>query len=109
MHWLRQVCIRFLRQVTIGFRQVFPLLHIPEHTRIKKRLQGTEPAPTCLKRAIQSGKNYLVNPTTDERCVLGLTKEEAQDLLDWIENHGFLLLELRFEEKTGYVVRFDIS
>jgi hypothetical protein len=108
LHWFRQLCIGFLRQVTIGFRQVFPLLHIPAHTGIKKRLHGTEPAPSCLNRAIESGKNYLVNPATEERCVLGLTKEEAQDLLDWIDNHGFLVLELQFDEKTGYVVRFDI-
>jgi len=109
MQSLLQICSRFLKQVAIGFHLVLPLLHIPGNTGMKKRLQGTEPVPSCLKQAIQGGKKLVVNPATGERCLSALTKDEVEDLLDWIENNGFLLRELRFEEKTGYVVHWDIS
>jgi len=109
MQSLLQICSSFLKQVASGFNLVLPLLHIPGNPGMNKRLQGTGPVPSCLKQAIQGGKNFVVNPATGERCLSALTKAEVEHLLDWIENNGFLLRELRFEEKTGYDVHWDIS
>jgi hypothetical protein len=65
MHSLLQVFSRFLKQIAIGFHLVLPLLHIPAKTGMKKRLQGTAPAPSCLKRAIQGGASFIVSAGPD--------------------------------------------
>ncbi len=37
--------------------------------------------------------------------VSGLTKAEAEELLDWLEVHGHADCELTYEEATGFTVR----
>jgi hypothetical protein len=38
--------------------------------------------------------------------VAGLSHDEAEDLLDWLENHGGLELDLRPDEHDGFSVCF---
>jgi hypothetical protein len=39
------------------------------------------------------------------RAVVGLTKEQAEDLLDWLEGHGRSDCEVSYEPATGFTVR----
>jgi hypothetical protein len=73
-----------------------------------KSLLGPMAAPACLSHAMHSGKHLQVNPATEERCLSGLTKSEVEELLDWIESYGFHLLEVSYQEETGFVVRWDV-
>jgi hypothetical protein len=38
-------------------------------------------------------------------CHRGLTKGEAEDLLDWLEANGYRCFELDFADGEGFVVR----
>jgi sporulation-control protein spo0M len=57
---------------------------------------------------MHTGKHLEVNPATEERHLTGLTKSEVEELLDWIENNGFHLREVEFQETTGFAVRWDV-
>jgi DNA-binding response OmpR family regulator len=74
----------------------------------------------CRKEAERIGCNaYLAKPVNAEvllrlvrrrprpgtvRRVTGLTLAEAQELLDWLENHGCTDPQLDFQEETGFAV-----
>ncbi len=70
--------------------------------------QTGTPAPSCLSRAMQGGKNLQVNPATEERILSALTMREAEEMLDWIEANGYRVLETGVEEQTGFFVRWDV-
>ena len=38
-------------------------------------------------------------------CVSGLTKTEAEELLDWLEGHGCVGAEVSYLAETGFVIR----
>jgi CheY-like chemotaxis protein len=41
-----------------------------------------------------------------ETCVAGLTKVQAEDLLDWLDNNGYPPAEIRYVEGAGFEVRY---
>ncbi|MCI0458287.1 MAG: hypothetical protein L0Z62_15085 [Gemmataceae bacterium] len=44
-------------------------------------------------------------PITAGRCFAGLSKNDAELLLDWLQAHGCSDCELSYEPKTGFTVR----
>jgi hypothetical protein len=42
-------------------------------------------------------------------CRRGLTKAEAEDLLDWLEANGYRRFELDFADGEGFVVRWQAA
>jgi hypothetical protein len=44
-------------------------------------------------------------PTTSPRCVTGLTKTQAEDLLDCLEAHGIHNCKIAYQEGQGFSVR----
>ena len=44
-------------------------------------------------------------PTTSPRCVTGLTKIQAEDLLDCLEAHGIQNCKIAYQEGQGFSVR----
>jgi hypothetical protein len=38
--------------------------------------------------------------------VVGLTYQQAEDLLDWLANHGCTKAEVELDEAGGFAVRF---
>ena len=44
-------------------------------------------------------------PTISTRCVTGLTKNEAEDLLDCLEAHGIQNCKIAYQEGQGFSVR----
>jgi hypothetical protein len=57
-----------------------------------------------------------VNPTPHDQAgpggpeaaewVVGLTRAEAEELLDWLEANGRAALEVAFDEPSGFAVRW---
>jgi DNA-binding response OmpR family regulator len=41
-----------------------------------------------------------------ETCVSALTKAQAEDLLDWLDNNGYPPAAIRYVEGSGYEVRY---
>jgi hypothetical protein len=41
-----------------------------------------------------------------QEWVVGLTRTEAEELLDWLEANGLAALEVAFDEPSGFAVRW---
>lgn len=108
MNWLLQSSSRLVQVVLAWFCRPGTYCVDGAATPPTRKIPGKEPAPPCLKRAIQVGKNFEVNPATEEHCLSGLTRLEAEEMMTWIESSGFELREISFQEQTGYVLRWDI-
>lgn len=48
-------------------------------------------------------------PPPDLATVSGLTLMEAEDLMDWLEEHGFEERNLRCESKSAFAVQFRVD
>jgi hypothetical protein len=44
-------------------------------------------------------------PTTSPHCVTGLTKSQAEELLDCLEAHGIQNCKIAYQEGQGFSVR----
>ena len=68
----------------------------------------------CCLAGVGSGKREGVDPKKpamqtrepNVTCVAGLTRSEAEDLLDWLENHGYAQCELTSPDGTSFTVRY---
>jgi DNA-binding response OmpR family regulator len=67
--------------------------------RVKGLLRSRLPGPTKIAEE--------TNPTPRIRQATGLSKTEAEDLLDWLENHGYSGREVDYQEGKGFVVRWQ--
>jgi hypothetical protein len=61
----------------------------------------TPPAPPALP--------FPRRPSAETAKVEGLTLQEAEDLLDWLENNGFEQPELYCDECTSFAVEFRLD
>ena len=65
--------------------------------------------PTGLPRPIAWRErlgNLLDRNRTEPALVAGLTKGEAEDLLDWLEANGYQQRELSYNDRQGFVVQY---
>jgi DNA-binding response OmpR family regulator len=53
------------------------------------------------------GNSGQGGPTPDPFCRSGLTKREAEKLLDWLEANGYRHRELAHKEGEGFIVRWQ--
>jgi hypothetical protein len=54
-----------------------------------------------------AGRAPVIEPFVEtENVVLGLTKTEAEDLLDWLDNQEGRLCELSHQPESGFAVRY---
>jgi hypothetical protein len=59
-------------------------------------------------RVIHGRRPRALNlPTISSPCVTGLTKTEAEDLLDCLEAHGIQNCKVEYQEGKGFSVKHD--
>ena len=114
MNTLLQKSGNLLRVISHVVSQFLFFHHATAPKRVTKKLPASDkgrgkPAPDCLKRGFQGVYHLLVNPATDERCLSTLSKSEAEELLDWLNANNDLILEVSFQEETGYLVRWTVE
>jgi len=48
----------------------------------------------------------MSTPRTEVTCVSGLTKTQAEELLDWAEAHGYTFREVTSPDGVSFTVRY---
>ncbi len=57
--------------------------------------------------AMSSGSGAASFHRTRARCISGLTKTQAEDVLDWLEANGYHRCEVSYVVAEGFVVHYQ--